>query len=67
MATSMINGHCDPDTDTYKAKCPFCNTEHEQRLYLNTICHQCGAKFYAMKINDHTPGWLNRATGEWRH
>ena len=43
---------------SYKTTCPFCKREHEQHLYINTIC-ECGAKFY---YRDFT--WLNRQTGE---
>ena len=43
----------------YVTKCPFCGKVNKQRLYLNSICLGCNAKFY---YRDFT--WLNRATGE---
>lgn len=43
----------------YVTKCPFCGKVNKQRLYLNSICLGCNAKFYY-----HNFIWLNRATGE---
>ena len=43
----------------YITKCPFCGGVRKQKLYLNSICLGCNAKFY---YRDFT--WLNRATGE---
>ena len=64
MSISLIDGH--NDSETYRATCPFCGKEHEQRVWLNIIC-DCGAKYYGSKFNNQTQGWLNRATGEWRY
>ena len=42
---------------TYPERCPFCNKDHEQSIWLNIIC-DCGAKYY---FRDNI--WLDRKTG----